>query len=59
MHVIDVKEQVSVIGLTNYSQVNTNQATIWENKEHLFVRSVKLEDARIVFLWVTFIVIEN
>ena len=30
-------------------QVNTNQATIWENKEHLSIRSVKLKDARKVF----------
>ena len=25
---------------TNYFQVDTNQATIWEKKEHLFVRNV-------------------
>ena len=30
-----------------------------EQRTYLSVRSVKLEDARIVFLWVTFIVIEN
>ena len=34
---------------TNYFQVNTSQATLSENKEHLFVQSVKLKDARIVF----------
>ena len=34
---------------TNYFQINTSQATLWDNKEHLFVHSVKLEDARIVF----------
>ena len=34
---------------TNYFQENTSQATLWENKEHLFVQMVKLKDARIVF----------
>ena len=35
---------------TNYFQVNISQATLSENKEHLFVQNVKLKDARIVFL---------
>ena len=30
---------------TNYFQENTSQATLWENKEHLFVQRVKLKDA--------------
>ena len=28
---------------------NTSQATLWANKEHFFIQSVKLKDARIVF----------
>ena len=35
---------------TNYFQENTSQATLWENKEFLFVQKVKLKDARIGFL---------
>ena len=44
---------------TSYFQVNTSQATLWKNKEHLFVQSVKLKDARIVFFKVMFTVVEN
>ena len=35
---------------TNYFQENTSQATLWENKERLFVQRVKLKDVRIGFL---------
>ena len=41
--------QINLTVITNYFQVNTNQATISEKKEHLFVQNVKLKDARIVF----------
>ena len=41
--------QINLTVFTIFFQVNTNQATICENKELSFVRSVKLKDARIVF----------
>ena len=36
--------QINLTVFIIYFQVNTNQATVWENKELLFVRSVKLKD---------------
>ena len=35
---------------TNYFQVNNSQATLWQNKEYLFVQSVKAERCKNSFL---------
>ena len=41
--------QISLTDSTNYFQMNTSQATLGENKEHLFVQSVRLKEVRVVF----------
>ena len=58
-HEICANQSHSLTVSTNYFQVNTSQATLWKNKEHLFVQSVKLKDARIVFFKVMFTVVET